>query len=101
MPPNQVAVKANLGLGWLLGVGGLIGFIASLVLSIERYKLLLDPSYVPSCSINPVISCGNIMSTSQAALLGFPNPFMGLAGFAALTMFGVFLISGVDRKSVV
>lgn len=55
-------------------MGGLIGLVASAVLLIERIRLAEDSSYVPTCSINPVLSCGNVMESAQASLLGFPNP---------------------------
>ncbi|GAA2019013.1 vitamin K epoxide reductase family protein [Pseudokineococcus marinus] len=78
---------------WML-VTGAIGFVAAFVLTVERFELALDPSYVPSCSINPVLSCGSVMETEQAALLGFPNPLIGIASFAVLTTLGVVLLSG-------
>lgn len=39
---------------------------ASATLLIEKIEDLENPDYVPSCSINPVLSCGSIMRTSQA-----------------------------------
>lgn len=90
LPP--VISDRRLGL-WLV-VGGAIAFVAALTLTIERFELALDPSYVPSCSINPVLSCGNVMATPQAALFGFPNPIIGVGAFAALVMLGVLLLTG-------
>ncbi len=83
-------------LGWGLTAGGLIGFIASAVLLIERIKLEQDSGYVPTCSINPVLSCGSVMETSQAALLGFPNPIIGVAAFPVVMTTGVALIAGAQ-----
>ncbi|MFB9375502.1 vitamin K epoxide reductase family protein [Kineococcus gynurae] len=80
---------------WLLSVGGLVGFVAAFVLTVERFKLAENPSYVPSCSINPVLSCGSVMATPQAALFGFPNPLIGIAAFAVSTTLGVLLLAGV------
>lgn len=68
---------------------GVIGFIASATLTIERIELLIDPSYRPSCSINPVLSCGSVMVTEQARLFGFPNPLIGIAAFAVIIVTGV------------
>ena len=59
-------------LAWLYMVGGAIGLLAAAVLLIEKVALLKDPTYVPSCSINPILSCGSIMQTSQAEAFGFP-----------------------------
>ncbi|MFD6062468.1 vitamin K epoxide reductase family protein [Rhodococcus wratislaviensis] len=76
-------------------VGGAVGLVASLTLTIERFKLFLDPGYVPSCSLNPVLSCGSVMTTSQAAVLGFPNPIVGIGAFAVVVVTGVLTVAGV------
>lgn len=62
----------------VLAVGGAIGFLAAFTLTVEKIALLKDPSYSPSCSINPVLSCGSVMTTSQAEVFGFPNPLLGI-----------------------
>ena len=79
--------------GLLLVVGGVLGFVAAFTLTIERFRLAQDPSYVPSCSINPLISCGKVMATHQAAAFGFPNPLLGIAAFAVSTTIGVLVLS--------
>ena len=81
-------------LAWLLLVGGLLGLAASFVLAIEKYALLADASYVPTCSLNPVLSCGSIMASPQAAAFGFPNPLLGIAGFAVVAATGAALLAG-------
>ncbi|WP_055714191.1 vitamin K epoxide reductase family protein [Streptomyces torulosus] len=79
----------------VLTIGGAIGFLAAFTLTVEKIALLKDPSYTPSCSINPVLSCGSVMTTPQAEVFGFPNPLLGIAGFAVVTALGVVLLSGV------
>ncbi|RYG75763.1 vitamin K epoxide reductase family protein [Yimella sp. RIT 621] len=79
---------------WSLLVAGLIGLVASATLLIEKVELLKDPGYTPTCSINPVLSCGSIMKTWQAELLGFPNPVIGVVGFAVVTTTGASLLAG-------
>jgi uncharacterized membrane protein len=49
---------------------------------------------VPTCSINPVLSCGNVMESAQAALLGFPNPIIGVAAFPVIVTTGAALLAG-------
>ena len=71
-----------------------IGWVASLALTIDKINLLQDPTYTPSCSISPLLSCGSVINTPQASVLGFPNPLLGIAGFAAAGMFGVALATG-------
>ncbi|HEY9555171.1 MAG TPA: vitamin K epoxide reductase family protein [Acidimicrobiales bacterium] len=85
---------ASRRVAWLLVVGGLVGFAAAVTLLIEKIALLEDPTYVPSCSINPILSCGSVMSTEQAEVFGFPNPIIGVAGFAIVTTVGVALVAG-------
>ncbi len=68
--------------------------MASAVLLIERIRLAEDSEYVPTCSINPIISCGSIMESAQAALLGFPNPLIGVAAFPVVVATGAALLAG-------
>lgn len=83
---------------WILVVLGTIGLIAAFVLSLEKIELLKDPGFVPSCNINPLLSCGSIMKTPQAALLGFPNPLIGLVAFPFIITSGVVLLAGGKLK---
>ena len=81
-------------LSWLLLVGGLIGLAASFVLTVEKIALVEDPDYVPTCSLNPVLSCGSVMKTAQAEIFGFPNSLLGIVGFAVVTATGAALLAG-------
>lgn len=85
-------------LAWLLVVAGLVGFAAAFTLLVEKIALLEDPSYVPSCSINPILSCGSIMRTEQAEAFGFPNPIIGVAGFAVVTTTGMAVLAGAALR---
>lgn len=78
----------------LLVVGGGVGWLAAFVLMVEKIALLRDPSYQPSCSINPILSCGSVMARPQAEAFGFPNPLLGVAGFAVVVTVGVALLAG-------
>ena len=90
-PPNGLTDR---GLAWLLLIGGLIGLTASFVLAVEKYALLADPTYVPTCSLNPVLSCGSVMASAQAEAFGFPNPLLGVAGFPVVAAVGAALLAG-------
>jgi uncharacterized membrane protein len=81
-------------LPWLLVIGGILGFAAAFVLTVERIELLKNPAYVPSCSISPILSCGSVMTKPQAEAFGFPNPLIGIAGFAVVVTIGVALLAG-------
>jgi len=76
-------------------IAGVIGLIASATLTVEKIKLLLNASYVPSCNINPILSCGSVMTTPQASVLGFPNPLIGIAAFTVITVTGVLAVAKV------
>lgn len=79
---------------WVL-IAGAVGLAAALALTIEKIELLIDPAYVPSCSINPVLSCGSVMITEQASAFGFPNSLIGIVSFAVVLVTGVLAVAGV------
>jgi len=81
---------------WILVVGGIIGIFASIELIIQKIAVLSDPEFVPNCDINPILSCGSVISTEQASLFGFPNPVLGVIGFTIVIMFGALLFTGVE-----
>lgn len=85
-------------LGLLLVVAGTVGLIAAAVLLIEKIELIKDPDYVPTCSINPILSCGSVMNTGQAEAFGFPNPIIGIAGFTAVLTTGVAIHAGATFR---
>lgn len=85
-------------LPWILIVGGTVGMLAAAIITIEKFQLLSDPSFVPSCNLNPVIACGTVMSSDQANAFGFPNPIIGLVSFPVLITTGVIMLMGVKPK---
>lgn len=80
---------------WWVLIAGVVGLVASMALTIEKFKILLDPHYVPPCNVNPIVSCGSVMTTPQASLLGFPNPLLGIIGFTVVTVTGVLAVAKV------
>lgn len=83
---------------WLLIVSGVIGIICSFIITLDKMKLLENPSFRPNCDLNPIISCGSVMSSMQGSAFGFPNPWIGLAAFAVLVTIGVGLLAGATFK---
>lgn len=81
---------------WWVLIAGVIGLIASVTLTAEKIRLLTDSSYVPSCNLNPVLSCGSVMVTPQASLLGVPNPLIGIAAFTVVAVTGVLTVTKVS-----
>ncbi|TRO65901.1 vitamin K epoxide reductase family protein [Streptomyces sp. IB201691-2A2] len=76
----------------LLVITGAAGLLASWVITIDKFKLLEDPNFTPGCSLNPVVSCGNIMKSDQASAFGFPNPMMGLVAYGIVICVGMSLL---------
>ncbi len=91
--PRRASVDR--AIGWILAVTGALGTAAAFTLAVEKIHLLTDPSYTPTCSINPVLSCGSVMITEQASAFGFPNPLLGLGTFPVVATLGVLLLAGV------
>ncbi len=77
-------------------IAGVLGLAASVTLTIEKIEILINPDYVPSCSLNPVLSCGSVMITPQASAFGFPNSLMGIVAFSVVMVTGVLAIAKVD-----
>ena len=82
--------------GLFLVITGAVAWIASGILVLERIALYKDPDYVTSCDFNPWVSCGTVMKSTQAALLGFPNPFLGIVGFGIVITIGMALLAGAS-----
>ncbi|MDI5974857.1 vitamin K epoxide reductase family protein [Amycolatopsis magusensis] len=87
-------METRRGLAWLYTIGGGIGLLAAAALMLEKLAKLKNPDYVPTCSLNPVVSCGSVMDSTQAAAFGFPNPLLGIAAFAVVTTAGVVMLAG-------
>ncbi|MFD4410162.1 vitamin K epoxide reductase family protein [Streptomyces sp. NPDC058251] len=78
----------------LLVLTGAAGLLASWVITLDKFKLLEDPHFVPGCSLNPVVSCGSVMKSDQASAFGFPNPMLGLVAYGIVICVGVSLLAG-------
>lgn len=91
---STVANPGQRGWGLLLVVGSAIGFLAAMILTIDRIRLLSDPQVALVCDISPFVTCGPVMSSRAGALFGFPNPLLGIAGFAIAGTTGMVLLAG-------
>lgn len=80
---------------WWILIAGVIGLVASMTLTAEKIKFLSDKSYVPSCNVNPILSCGSVMTTPQASLLGLPNSLVGIVAFSVVVVSGVLAVAKV------
>ncbi|MFF2348366.1 vitamin K epoxide reductase family protein [Kitasatospora sp. NPDC058115] len=96
--PASAPIGAGRAFSLFVLLAALIGLAASAVLTFDKLRILEDPSYIPSCNLNPVISCGSVMRTDQAEVFGFPNPLLGLAAFGALAAVGAGLLAGAAYR---
>ncbi|MFD7446191.1 vitamin K epoxide reductase family protein [Streptomyces sp. NPDC059909] len=94
----HATIGADRAFALLLILGGSLGLLASAVLTHDKMKLLANPDYVSACSINPVLSCNNIMKSWQASTFGFPNPFIGWVAFSVVIAIGAGLLAGARYR---
>ncbi len=88
----------NATLPWLYAIGGLIVLAASISLSVEVFNHIKNPHFVPVCNLNPVLSCTDVADSSQSHVFGFPNYFLGIAGYAAISTIGIGMLAGAKFK---
>ncbi|MCV7400471.1 vitamin K epoxide reductase family protein [Mycobacterium fragae] len=91
VPASSVALPS----AWWVLIAGLVGLAGSAALTVEKIAILRNPSYVPSCNFNPIVSCGSVMTTPQASVLGFPNSLIGIAAFSVVVVTGVLAVANV------
>jgi|SRR5665213_1771940 len=85
-------------LPYILLVVGLIGYTSAFVIMFDKVQILKNPAYIPSCNLNPIISCGSVMQSKQATAFGFPNPFIGLGAFPVVAVIGAAILAGAKFK---
>jgi uncharacterized membrane protein len=94
-PIDDSAVPVRRASALSILIAGVLGFASAFTLTVEKIEILVNPAYVPSCSINPVLSCGSVMITPQAAAFGFPNPLIGIVAFTVVVVTGVLALAKV------
>ncbi|MGP4003726.1 vitamin K epoxide reductase family protein [Streptomyces sp. 8N706] len=99
---SRDAVGSGRGFAWLLVITGAAGLLAAWVITIDKFKILEakveGKSFTPGCSLNPIVSCGNIMESEQAAAFGFPNPMLGLVTYGMVIAIGMGLLAGARYR---
>lgn len=87
--------------GWALLVCGAIGLAASIVLTVDKARLVDDPTKTFSCDINAFVSCAGVMASDEASVFGFANSYLGIAGFVAVMLVGAGLLLRVKLPSAI
>lgn len=91
---NRAQIEAPKSLAWILVLGGIAGWVAALLLTIERIFLAGHPDATLGCDVASFISCKSVMLSWQAKLFGFPNPLIGLGAFVAPIVVGMAIFAG-------
>lgn len=84
------------GLAIFLIVAGVIGWIAAFALTLDKFRLLQDPNAQLGCNLSILVQCGVNLNSWQGAILGFPNPIIGLAAWIAPIAVGVAVLAGAQ-----
>lgn len=95
---SEGSTGASRAFAWLLIVSGALGVLASYVITVDKFQLLQDPSFSPSCNLSPVLSCSNVMRSGQASVFGFPNPLLGLATYPVVAFVGFAVLAGARLR---
>ena len=74
--------------------GSAPGLLASFMLSIEALILAKNSHSVLSCDLSSVLSCSTVANHWSAAILGFPNSFIGVMALPVMVTIGVALLAG-------
>ena len=78
---------------WLI-FAGVVGWFAAFQLTLERLKVLADPTATAACDISLLVQCGKNLISWQGSVFGFPNPILGLAGWVAPIVVGMAILAG-------
>ena len=90
--------KLDRFLPYLLIFVGIVGVLSAFIITQDKFALLQNPNFKPSCSLNPVLSCGSVMKSAQSNAFGFSNPYIGLIGYPVLITTGVVMLAGAQLK---
>jgi len=95
---KKTLVRFGKAIPYILVIGGIIGLIASAILTYDDNKIIANPGYVPSCNLNPIIACGSVIKAPESQAFVIPNPYIGLVAFPILTTTGVAILAAAKFK---
>ncbi|PZH09803.1 hypothetical protein C1I97_14575 [Streptomyces sp. NTH33] len=95
--PAPRTVGGSRAFALLLVITGAAGLLAAWIITIDKQKILegklSGKVFTPSCSLNPIVSCGSVMESKQATVFGFPNPLLGLVCYGIVICVGMSLLT--------
>lgn len=97
-PTTAVPSKLPHILPYILIIASLVSLASALILGKDKLALLENAHTTLNCNLDPVLSCSNVIATPQAAVFGFPNPWIGFAAFSVFITVGVMMLAGAQLK---
>lgn len=91
-PASSRAGRLTYGLFLILTSA--IGLLAAFTLTVEKVRLLIHPDTKASCDFSLLVQCGKNLSSWQGSVFGFPNPLIGLIGWALILTTGFAVLAG-------
>lgn len=91
--PNRPAPR-RVAVGGFMIVAAIIGLWAAWALTADKVITLTSPQARLDCNFSLLVQCGANLSSWQGSVFGFPNPLLGLAGWAAVFVMGAAIIAG-------
>ncbi|GAA1046481.1 vitamin K epoxide reductase family protein [Rothia amarae] len=88
------AMKADTRYAILSLLTGILAFASSAMLVYEHLQIAKDASHVSVCDMNAILNCGTVMRTPFAEAFGFPNPYIGLVGYAITITIATAMLAG-------
>jgi uncharacterized membrane protein len=86
--------RPPIALAIFLIAAGAIGWWSAFQLTVDKILILQNPEADLDCNFSLIVQCGKNLESWQGAVLGFPNPLLGLGGFVAPIAVGVGLLAG-------
>ncbi len=91
---NEIqSAKSPKGLATFFIISGLIGFAAAFLLTLDKIAILTNPDAQLSCNFSVLIGCSKNLASWQGAILGFPNPLIGIAAWSVVITIGCALLA--------
>jgi uncharacterized membrane protein len=93
LPPTSARTTSGI-LPVVLIVTGAVGWFAAFRLTVDKIQLLVHPQAQLDCNFSVLVQCERNLESWQGSVFGFPNPLLGLGGFAAAIAVGVAILAG-------
>jgi uncharacterized membrane protein len=74
-------------------IGGMLGLVAAIALTLEKFAVLEHPNQQLSCNISVLVGCGASLGSAQGAIFGAPNPVLGLMFWPVVVTVGVLALA--------